>query len=136
MKKSMQFTEDELKIKYIWKTFLQIQKNILIIEEIWKIVGYIGSCNANSKLGWLHETGPWYLDMASSRHMINKKYLFIKKFQLNITKLECANREIFTFKEIGFICFFCMDKNKNPLNTLIDGVLYLLQACLNFISLN
>lgn len=84
---AMQFANNELELQCIWKTFLQTQKNILVLGKIWKIAGYIDSYNANSKQGQLYETRLWYLNMTCSRYMTNKKNLFIKKFLLNTIKL-------------------------------------------------
>lgn len=67
--------------------------------------------------------------------MTNKKNLFIGKLQPNIIK-EFINRKNLIFRGIRFVCFSYIDKNKNLLNTRIDDVLYLSQACLNFISLD
>lgn len=89
-----------------------------------EIAGYINSYIVNSEPGWLYKTRPWYLNTTCLRHTINEKDLFIRKLQLNTTKLEYANKKIFTSKKIGSICFFCIDKNKNPLTTSVDNVLY------------
>lgn len=78
---------------------------------------------------------PWYLDTVCSRHMTNKKNLFIKKFQPNAIKLKYTYRKILTSREISSICLFYIDKNKNTLTTYVDNFLYLTQAYLNPMSL-
>lgn len=67
--------------------------------------------------------------------MTNEKDLFTEKLQPNATKLKYANRKILIFEEIGFICLSCIDKNRNPLTTCVDNVLYLPAACSNLMSL-
>lgn len=106
---------------------------MLVLRKIHDFTGYINNCNANSKPGWLQETEPSYFNMVCSRHITNKKNLFIRKLQLNITKLECANRKIFTSGEISFVCLFYIDENRNPLTTRVDNILYSPQVCSNFI---
>ena len=108
---------------------------MVALGEMQEIAGHVDSCYTNSEPGQLHETGPWYLDTACSRHMTNEKDLFIRKPQLNAIKLECVNRQILISKRIGSVRIFCMDENRNPLTTRVDDVLYSPQAYSNLMSL-
>lgn len=75
----MQLAKDELEVQCIRKPFLETQKNMLVLGKMQEILDYIDSYNANSKVGQLHRTRPWYLDKAYLKCVINEKNLFIKK---------------------------------------------------------
>ncbi len=135
VEEGLQLAEDELEIQCIWETFLQTQKDMVASGEMQEIAGHVDSCYANSEPGRLHGTGPWYLDTVCSRHMTNKKDLFIGKLQPNATKLECANGQILISGRIGSVRLSCIDENRNPLTTRVDDVLYSPQAHSNLMSL-
>lgn len=80
------------------------------------------------------DTG-WLLDSAASRHITNRKDMFVGKLSPSTLSLEAANKGIMLARGMGTVRTDCVGGDGQPKTILIDDVHYIPEASRNLISL-
>ncbi len=65
----------------------------------------------------------WHLDSTCSGHLTSEKNVFVGRLTESLTKIECANGNYLTAKDVGRIKLSCLKEDGPKSSITIDDVL-------------